>query len=68
MKLRYRILSVISTLVAIAIVSVAVALSRENPCPTTTPPSSDAATMNAITHRCYGPPDVLALERVAKPT
>lgn len=68
MKLRYRILSVISTLVAIAIVSVAVALSRETPCPTTTPPSSDAATMNAITHRCYGPPDVLALERVAKPT
>lgn len=68
MKLRYRILSVISALLTIGIVSVALALSHESPCPETAALPPGTATMNAITRRCYGSPDVLKFERVAKPT
>lgn len=68
MKLRYRILGVLSILMVAGIVSVAIALSRETACgdtPTTMPQSTN--TMHAILRRCYGGPDVLTFERVDKP-
>ncbi|HTU67555.1 MAG TPA: NAD(P)-dependent alcohol dehydrogenase [Steroidobacteraceae bacterium] len=42
-------------------------LSHDAPCEAGAAPVSGAASMNAIAYRCYGGPEVLKLERVAKP-
>jgi NADPH:quinone reductase-like Zn-dependent oxidoreductase len=56
-----------ATLASLALVSLAIAISYNAPC--TEPVSmADAATpMRGITYRCYGPPEVLKLEQLAKP-
>ena len=53
--------------VALLLVAAAYTLGHERPCgpPATVAPG--AATMKAVVRRCYGPPDVLALEDVEKP-
>lgn len=67
MRLRNRILGIIAIVVALAFASLAVALSYSSRCgaPSSLPAASE--TMKALVARCYGPPEVLALERVAKP-
>lgn len=51
---------------ALAIAVLAVAISHDSPCGEAPPPAA-GETMQAVVQRCYGPPDVLRLETLAKP-
>jgi len=62
-----RIAAAIGILVAAALAVLAVAMSYESSCK---PPPATAAsdsTMKAVTRRCYGPPEVLAVENLERP-
>jgi NADPH:quinone reductase-like Zn-dependent oxidoreductase len=67
MTRRNKVLSVVLVLLAVALSSLALWLSHDSPCPT--PPALTAGTtaMKAIVRRCYGAPDVVKLEDIAKP-
>jgi NADPH:quinone reductase-like Zn-dependent oxidoreductase len=68
MKLRYRILGVLGIVLALALASLAIAVSYNSPCggPAALPPGSES--MQGVVIHCYGSPDVLKLEQRAKPT
>lgn len=51
----------------VAIAAFAIALSHETPCGPVPAIHAGGTTMQAVTRRCYGPPDVLALEQIEKP-
>ncbi len=68
MTTRSRILSTLLAVLAAAIVVLALMMSHNSACPGTPPPVAGAASMKAITYRCYGSSDVVRLEQVAKPT
>lgn len=68
MKLRNRILSIFAIVVALAFVSLAVALSYNSPCSATAALPAGSESMTGLVARCYGAPDVLTVEQVAKPT
>lgn len=68
MARRYRILSAAGIVVALALVSLAIALSHDSSCPATAPAVAATDRMQAVVYRCYGPPDVLQLEALPKPT
>lgn len=68
MKLRNRILSIFAIVVALAFVSLAVALSYNSPCNAPAAPTAGRESMTRVFARCYGAPDVLTLEQDAKPT
>jgi NADPH:quinone reductase-like Zn-dependent oxidoreductase len=68
MRLRYKILSAAVLLIAVATVAGALTLSHTSPCQAAPPLPAGTATMKAAVHRCYGSPDVVALEDVSKPT
>jgi NADPH:quinone reductase-like Zn-dependent oxidoreductase len=67
-KLRYRVLGIVSILVALALVSLALALSHDSPCSEPAALPGGTARMKAIVYRCYGSPDVLSFEEIARPT
>jgi NADPH:quinone reductase-like Zn-dependent oxidoreductase len=68
MALRYKILGVVAGLIVIVVAALAFALSHESACEPAPALASGATRMKAIVYRCYGSPDVVKLEDVAKPT
>jgi NADPH:quinone reductase-like Zn-dependent oxidoreductase len=68
MKLRYRILSIFAIVVALAFVSLAVALSYNSPCGAGAALPAGSASMKGVVNNCYGSPDVLKLAELPKPT
>jgi NADPH:quinone reductase-like Zn-dependent oxidoreductase len=68
MKLRYKVLGAIAILLVVAIGSLAVVLSHDSPCSAAPPLAANTPSMKAIVYRCYGGPDVLKFEDIAKPT
>jgi NADPH:quinone reductase-like Zn-dependent oxidoreductase len=68
MKLRYKILIAIGVVVALGVLSLALAMSHTSPCGPAPPLAAGVTPMKAIVHRCYGSPDVIRLEDIPKPT
>ena len=68
MKLRYKILGVIVIVVAIGVVSLAIAMSYTSPCSPAPPLPAGASLMKGIVHHCYGSPAVVRYEDLPKPT
>ncbi len=62
-----KVLRVVLILVAVALVSLALAVSHDSACGAAPALAKEATPMKAIVYRCYGSPDVLQLEDVAKP-
>ncbi len=67
MKRRYKVLGSIAGLLGLAIAVGAVVLSYESDCEPAPTLAADALPMRAVVARCYGSPDVLRVEDVAKP-
>jgi NADPH:quinone reductase-like Zn-dependent oxidoreductase len=67
MTLRNRVLTVTLVFVTLAVVSLALVLSHESPCPEPDPLPGGPEHMQAIVYRCYGSADVLRLEEIARP-
>jgi len=68
MKLRYKILGVLVILVAVGVLALALAMSHTSACGPTPPAPAGVTLMKGIVYRCYGSPDVLRYENIAKPT
>jgi NADPH:quinone reductase-like Zn-dependent oxidoreductase len=54
-------------LIAAALAVLAVAMSHDSSCGSPSALTEGGTTMKAVTRRCYGPPDVLAIEIIDKP-
>ena len=68
MRLRNRILGIVAIVLALAFASLAVALSYSSSCGAAAPLPAGSEPMKGLLARCYGAPEVLAVEEVAKPT
>jgi NADPH:quinone reductase-like Zn-dependent oxidoreductase len=68
MTLRKKVLSVVLLLVVGTLAVLAVMLSHDAPCGAAQPLPANTPSMKAVVYRCYGSPDVVKLESVAKPT
>ena len=67
MKLRNKILMGVATFFVVGFSALAITVSYDSPCPPAPPLATGAAPMRAVTQRCYGVPDGLHLETLAKP-
>jgi NADPH:quinone reductase-like Zn-dependent oxidoreductase len=65
--LRRRIALGVLGILALGVAALAWTLSHESPCEPATALGPGVVTMKAVVRRCYGPPDVLAVEDVEKP-
>jgi NADPH:quinone reductase-like Zn-dependent oxidoreductase len=68
MKLRYKILGVIGVLAAAGVLAAVLVMSHTSPCGAAPPPPQGATLMKGVVRRCYGPPDVVHYEDIAKPS
>ena len=68
MRLRNRILGILAIVVTVAFVSLAVALSYDSSCGPSAALPAGSESMQGFVARCYGAPNVLKLEQLAKPT
>jgi NADPH:quinone reductase-like Zn-dependent oxidoreductase len=68
MTRRYKVLSVVLMLVVVTLSSLALVLSHDSPCGAAQAVPANTQSMKAIVYRCYGSPDVVKLEDIAKPT
>jgi NADPH:quinone reductase-like Zn-dependent oxidoreductase len=66
-SMRRRILASTGVLLLLVIAGFAWALSHESACESAPGIAAGTTTMKAVVRRCYGPPDVLAVEHVEKP-
>ena len=66
-KLRYKILGAIVVLVGAGVLALALAMSYTAPCGAAAPLPAGSTPMKGIVHRCYGSPDVIRYEDIAKP-
>ncbi len=62
-----RLAAALAIMVAVGLAVLAVAISHDAPCGAQAPAAASGATMKAVVRRCYGPPDVLAVEGVGRP-
>jgi len=67
MKLRYKISGVLLLLIVVALSSLGLVISHSSACQPAPGLAENADVMKAMVRRCYGSPDVLALEDVEKP-
>ena len=69
MKLRNRVLVGALALIVVGLSGLAIALSYNSPCEALAPDSRAATSqMKAVVYRCYGPPEILQVANVPKPT
>ena len=66
MKWVKRILGGLGVLLALAIVTLAIAMSHDSPCGPAPQVAAGPGTMKAVVHRCYGGPEVARLEDIPK--
>jgi NADPH:quinone reductase-like Zn-dependent oxidoreductase len=63
-----KVLGVLLILLTVGVVSLAVAMSHDSACGPAPTLDGNVTRMKAVVYRCYGPPDVLKIEDVEKPT
>ena len=67
MKLRYKIASGFLIFTGVAVFTLAIIIGRTSACEPAPAVDHETELMKAMVSRCYGSPDVLALEEIAKP-
>jgi len=67
-KLRYKILAGVAAFFVVGFAALAITVSYDAPCPPAPPLAAGAKPIRAVMQRCYGVPDGLRVENIAKPT